>query len=470
MPNRCSITPLAGERRLPSLRCPETGLLFSIDPDPPCVLKIGDSPMKLSISPNGRRFLRPDGAPFFYLADTAWELFHLLTKDEAHYYLERRAAQKFTVIQAVILAEFDGLRRPNAEGNLPFVNEDPTRPNEAYFEHVDWVLQAGVKLGLTWGLLPTWGDKWNQAWGSGPEVFNPENARIYGEFLGKRYRTLPLIWITGGDRPIRSERDLDVIRATAEGLRAGDAGEHLITFHPGGGRTSSTDLHREEWLDFNTLQSGHTSGRFWNDRMIEHDFALLPVKPCLDSEPPYEDHPDIGRDAKLPPVYFDEEIVRLTAYQALFSGAAGHTYGCHDIWQFFDGVRPSHNRARTPWREALELPGAWQMQHLRALFESLPFETMLPVLDLVVAPARFALVDPVSGTSAVYFPNAATIRVRRDKFVNQPLVGEWFDPRTGLWSEATISEEGNATPPHAGDWVLIVRPLGVAGGCRGVES
>jgi hypothetical protein len=35
-------------------------------------------------------------------------LFHRLNREEADHYLETRAAQGFTVIQAVVLAEFDG--------------------------------------------------------------------------------------------------------------------------------------------------------------------------------------------------------------------------------------------------------------------------------------------------------------------------------------------------------------------------
>jgi hypothetical protein len=67
----------------------------------------------LRLSPNRRFIVRADGAPFFYLGDTAWELFHRLTMAEAELYLRDRAAKGFTVIQAVALAELDGLRTPN---------------------------------------------------------------------------------------------------------------------------------------------------------------------------------------------------------------------------------------------------------------------------------------------------------------------------------------------------------------------
>ena len=68
------------------------------------------------------------GRPFFYLADTAWELFHRLDRKQAIEYLDTRAAQKFTAIQAVALAELDGVTVPNAYGKLPLIDGDPTRP------------------------------------------------------------------------------------------------------------------------------------------------------------------------------------------------------------------------------------------------------------------------------------------------------------------------------------------------------
>lgn len=158
----------------------------------------------MKVSANGRFLVHDDGTPFFYLGDTAWELFHRLTLDEAERYLRDRAAKGFTVIQAVVLAEFDGLHTPNRNGDVPLIDDDPTRPNEAYFAHIDAVVDLAAGLGLYVGLLPTWGDKWNRKWGVGPEIFTPENARVFGVFIGRRYASQPIIWIMGGDRPIES--------------------------------------------------------------------------------------------------------------------------------------------------------------------------------------------------------------------------------------------------------------------------
>lgn len=76
----------------------------------------------IQVTPNGRFLQRADGAPFFYLGDTAWQLFHRLTLAESTHYLTNRAAKGFTVIQAVALAELGGLDVPNANGDLPLLD------------------------------------------------------------------------------------------------------------------------------------------------------------------------------------------------------------------------------------------------------------------------------------------------------------------------------------------------------------
>ncbi len=93
----------------------------------------------LKISKNQRYLVTQDNEPFFWLGGTAWELIHRLTKEEIDIYLTDRADKGFTVIQTVILAELDGLNTPNAYGDLPLLNSDPSKLNEKYFELVDYV-------------------------------------------------------------------------------------------------------------------------------------------------------------------------------------------------------------------------------------------------------------------------------------------------------------------------------------------
>lgn len=327
---------------------------------------------ELRVAEDQRHLETVEGKPFFLLGDTAWELFHRLTPEETRVYLDKRAAQGFNTVLAVALAEYE-FDQPNAQGEMPLENNDPARPRDAYFKHVDQVVAEAAKRGLYTGLLPTWGDKWNKKWGKGPEIFTPENATAFGEWLGKRYKDQPVIWILGGDRPIENDRHRAIQRAMAAGLEKGDGGRHLIGYHPSGEANSSTFWPDEPWLDFHMFQSGHGRVAFPNHTLNAKNLALPALKPTLDGEPNYEDHPVRGmmKDGK-PTVWFGDHDVRRAAWWSVLSGACGHVYGTHSIWQFHDlSKRKPQTDARTPWQEALDLPGAAQMGVMRRFMESI---------------------------------------------------------------------------------------------------
>ena len=398
----------------------------------------------------------------FYLGDTAWELFHRLNREEADFYLQTRAAQGFTVIQAVVLAEHE-FDCPNPYGDHPLHNNDPNQPNEAYFQHVDYIVDRAAELGLHIGMLPTWGDKWNVKWGKGPDIFTPDNAYAYGVMLGRRYRSKPILWILGGDRPVETERHARIIRSMAAGLTEGEGGTHLKTFHPMGGETSSKYFHNDDWLDFNMYQTGHARNCDCYN-LIAADYALIPVKPCMDAEPGYEDHPN---GFKVENGYLDAYDMRKAAYWDLFAGAQGHTYGCHDIWQFLNTDRfPAVTAARTPWREAIHLPGANQMQFARRLLESRPFLSRIPDQALLLSdPATGG--DHAQATRAedgayafVYLPSGKPVTVDLGRLSGRTTLAHWYDPRSGSVLPIGAFPQGQpqqfAPPAEGPDWVLTL--------------
>jgi len=417
----------------------------------------------LKVSDNRRFLVHDDGSPFFYLGDTAWELFHRLTLDEAERYLTDRASKRFTVIQAVALAEIDGLHVPNMNGDLPLIDDDPTQPNEAYFEHVDRVVELAASLGLYIGMLPTWGDKWNKKWGVGPEIFTPENARAYGTWLARRYADSPVIWIVGGDRPIESENHLLIVRGLAEGLREGDGGSHLITMHTWGPHSTSEYVHDETWLDFHTCQSGHArNSPNWN--FIEADYARTPTRPCMDAEPGYEDMAD--KIVNLDGGYLDDWDARKALYWSLFAGAHGHTYGCNPVWQMWRPGRQPLIWPRRPWYEALQLPGSSQMQHARALLLSRPYLERIPDQSLLVSDAGMgthhvqATRDSEGNYALIYLPAGDPVELDLAKLAGESLAGYWYDPRNGAARSIGVlqkRESSTFTPPQGGpDWVLVL--------------
>jgi hypothetical protein len=437
---------------------------------------------RLKVSDNHRFLVTEDGRPFFWLGDTAWELFHRLNREEAVRYLDNRARLGFTVVQAVALAELDGLNAPNPYGHKPLRENDPTRPDvkdgaeNDYWDHVDFIVQEANRRGLYLGFLPTWGDKWNKKWGVGPEIFTPANAEVYGEWLGRRYRDAAVVWILGGDRPIETDAHREIIRAMARGLRRGDGGAHLMTFHPVGGAGSAQWFHGEDWLDFNMRQNGHGAEFTGHYEKTREDYERTPVKPVLDGEPIYEDHPVSFDATKLG--HSVAADVRRPLYWDLFSGACGHTYGHHSVWQMWAPGRNPINNPLMPWFEAIEQPGAAQMQHGKQLLLSRPFLTRMPDDSIIVTDRvpthlpgagryRFVATRDRAGTYAmVYAPVGRPFTVRTDVIQGSRLKAWWFNPRTGAATaigEFPNSGQRTFRPPEPGellDWVLVLDDAG----------
>lgn len=426
----------------------------------------------LKVSENRRFLVTGDGEPFFWLGDTAWELFHKLNREEADLYLENRQKCGFNVVQAVALGEDDGIRVPNAYGRKPLkMNDagdyDATQPDAegeySYWDHVDYIVDKASSLGIYVAFLPTWGDKYvATGWGKGPFVFDGESAQCYGEWLGARYKDREnIIWVLGGDRHLATRFQFEVVCGMAEGLRAGDGGRHLMTLHPCGDASSSAQVHEEPWLDFNMIQSGHGTPTHNNPnyKKLEHDINLTPTKPTLDAEPRYEDHP-IGFNASNG--YFDDYDVRVAAYWAVFAGGFGHTYGHHSIWIMC--TDPADYFVMT-WRDAIERPGAAQMQHLKKLVLARPFLERIPDQELLAANypgANHLQATRGESYAFIYSPNGLKVQVNLGKLTGEKVVARWYCPRTGAnQSIGEFANEGirDFMPPTHGrnnDWVLVL--------------
>ena len=428
---------------------------------------------RISVARDGRSLQYENGQPFFWLGDTGWELFHRLTIEEIAQYLDNRSKKGFNVIQAVALAEFDGLRKPNRYKQLPLHNMDPRKPNGRYFGLIDTTLKMAAARNMYVGLLPTWGDKVARMWGLGPEVFDSANAYDYGLWLGKRYAaTTNIIWILGGDRPpLADSADWrPVWRSMARGIQEGTRGKAFITYHISGGQSTSRHLHQEPWLHMHMFQSGHGSGRdvpVWE--WLARDRARRPARPVIDAEPNYEDHP-VNPWPRWDSAsgYFRDYDVRKQCYRSVFAGAAGVTYGHHAVWQFWSAREEKINHADRMWPEAIDRPGAWQVGYLRKLIESRPFHNRVPDQSLIVAGQgtggdySTAFRDSSNSYLMVYLPIGKNIAVHVGVLKTDTVLVRWFNPRTAAWVD--IGPKSTApvmsfTPPAMGignDWVLVL--------------
>ena len=416
--------------------------------------------LQLRVSANGRYFVDQDGKPFFYLGDTAWLLFQRLDRQEVDEYLKDRAAKGFTVIQAYVLRGLEA-RHPDGASSLigekPLIDRDPTRPNEAFFKNVDYVINRANELGLVMGLVVS--KSWHV--NKHPErVFDAKNAYTFAKFLGQRYKDNAVLWYVGGDSPPGEDREIWM--AMVKGLKEGSGGRQLISYHGQGHTSSSNWFHKENWLDFNSIQSGHA----WATKTYEFivkDYGLSPAKPTVDMEPPYENHPT-GKTPRI-----DSHQVRKSAYWALLAGAAGHGYGALDLFYLYkDKDGPFPRNGFQEWHKALAYEGSRQVGLMRRLFELRPWYQLVPDQS-VIASGQGEGEDHIQAARAedgsfliAYLPHGRPVGIDMTKMSGKKIIAHWYGPRAGTWQEiGSFASSGTREffPPSVGDrtdWVLVL--------------
>lgn len=440
----------------------------------------------LRVSDNGRFLVQDDGTPFFYMGEDNWSLIAWTSREEVDAYLEDRASKGFNVIQTSVVGKLD---RKNHYGEYAFHTYDPSQPynsvsnkfnlsnpNDAFFEHVDYIVNKAEQLGMYVAIVPAWGSLMADP----SSQFGNYSSGNYGRYLGERYLDKPVIWILGADRnPIYGGVDYrPKFRALAQGLDEGGQGRHLMTFLPGGGSKSSTYWHNESWLDFNMNQSGHS--RFRNPDMVEllrDNTAMLPVKPTIDGENGFERIPEglsAGGHQPTDVVPEAERLntydIRIRAYWNVFAGSFGHVYGANGVYQMTKpGVADSWRwDPQLTWDQAIHYLGASQMKHLRQLMEARSFSTGMPDQDVIVSAYGtgydnvLATRDEFGSYAMVHLAKGKAITVRMDKVSGPAAKVSWYNPRNGQYSViGTFAANGTRefAPPTTGegnDWVLVL--------------
>lgn len=454
---------------------------------------------QLKVSPDNPHYIiHQDGTPFFWLADTGWEMLHRLNREEIIRYLEDRQKKGFNVIQTVVISEFIRMDKPtNYYGDSIFVNENPMKPaftkgsnpdntlEYDFWDHVDFSVQTATDRGLYIALLPSWGE-WVTPRGEKPLFNTTEETYQYGWFLGNRYRTSQnLIWVLGGDRhPDERSNGFELWRAMAEGIADGtngiskqdgkaDYSTTLMTHHSFD--SSSKWFHKDEWIDFHTWGSYHAEVN--NPKAYTAsiaDWNLPHPKPTINSEPCYEGHginyaiDDNG--------VFTSTDVRLAAYWSVFSGGAGFTYGAQPIWQFTDATRKKHSKTTfMSWQEALELPGASQIGWIKTLMLSRPMHQLLPDQSLITGGqgdcATYSCAIRGKSHAFVYIPTGNKTTIKMGIISGEKVKASWFNPRNGeitpIGEYANKGEQSFEVPGMSKelgwlrsgrgcDWVLIL--------------
>lgn len=429
---------------------------------------------QLSISENERYFLNPDGSPFYWLGDTGWALFQKLTREEVDFYFETRAQQGFSVIHAAVYNINPFVLPPlsNMYGDMAFLNNDPGQPNVTpgnnpedttaydYWDHAEYVINTAAKHGLYINLLPVFGI----AEGEGYNFLTPENAYIYGKFIGNRFKDKTnIIWCMGGDVLADNEQRKAVWNLLAKGITEAVAGSEdytqtLMTYHVRGGHSSSEYFQEAAWLDFNMLQTWDSYTKIYD--AVLADYQRKPVKPVLHGEGAYEDGPE------YPTKPINPFVIRKQVYWAMFAGGV-HTYGNSNIWNF--GTNP--NYVSQDWKQALTSEGASDLTISRSFFESIDWWTMEPAPSLISrgmgnGDTLNVAMQSSSGEKMLFYLSSKTSSITIDMDKNtasDSSQATWINPQTGKQQETGILKNDNSstfsTPEGWEDALLLIQPI-----------
>lgn len=284
-----------------------------------------------------------------------------------------------------------------------------------------------------------------------------------------------------------------VWRKLAQGIGQGATGKELkwdktskvwerilITYHPTisddpDAFSSSFYFPEEPWMAFHMLQSGHRE-YVRNYAAIGAEYHKAGHKPIWDGEPNYEDWKITVMPGEKPR-YHDAWNVRKRAYWSLMAGAFGHTYGNACVWCMTDEARKDGDVLTYTWQEALNRPGATQMQYLKRImdtrnfFASEPCQEMLGRLDNYLDIRKTCRRTPDGRYAMIYFTSGGTEPVEFSFLSGTQIEARWYNPRDGKFYNLEGKESKTAqiiinrkqreyfSTPSEGrgmDWILIL--------------
>jgi hypothetical protein len=395
----------------------------------------------VKVSENGRYFVDQNGKPVFWLGTTQWQIFREYTLEEARMILENVENKGFAFVQAMLMGVGDGTQ-PNVYGEKPWIDNDPLTPNEAYFKNVDSVIQIARENNVVFSVT-----LYHQRY---RKCITLRNARAWAKWLAQRYKDVPnIVWSM---TPEARQEFVPILRELAAGLHEADRGYHLITFKPDPAPYSSSFVHDESWLDFNSMQT-------WNGvkliyPMVTKDYNLKPVKPVLMAEGAYEAGSEYGFD--VTPLW-----IRRQAYYSYLAGGH-HTYGHNDSWR----VLPT-------WTKALDAPGAFQIGVLKKIFLGRK-EWWYLVPDQSIFASGSNTSGDVLNLAArhkdgkwvmLYLGNKTSFSIKMNKIAAGNKVNAlWVDPKAGgavsIGSFSNTGVRSFSTPDEWEDAILILETSG----------
>lgn len=411
----------------------------------------------------GHYFEYDSGEPFLWIGDTWWNW----TNRRIHFetfqkMVDNRAEKGFNVGQLFVPGNGWGRESSLLDESYSVLDADHARKVE---QMVAYANSKGITV-------------WIHGWWSRPELnkkIGAEKMKRWWRYLVHRFGAYNVVWVLAGEYNMHNNAGFDIgfWKELGELVKEEDPYQRIVSLHntppfwDGGAEapqwSTGEVLHNEPWLDYNQSQSGH--GKYANEMIpviVATEYQRQPAKPIVVTEPWYEfvEGNPTGKD------------IRLAAWGAVLSGAAGHTYGGGHVWLASVPEAPSRGGGAWPIEvgaeiESFDYEGAVSMQHLATFFKKVKWWDMKPLPELVSdSPQPFCLANP-GKEYVVYLRYGGMIHLDMGETAEGKQFNfYWYNPATGestSGKKVTGGRKVQFTAPgmypgtlEYSDWVLHV--------------
>lgn len=358
-------------------------------------------PPNIRVVPGNRYISRPDGTPFFWLADTWWYAATArMTDSILDALIKDRAVKGFTVILLVIGAppEVDPLSL-HARGHEGLAFKEDGSLNLQYFDAADRVIQKICRAGLVPCIVGSWGNHIDR--------FGVSGMKLLWKEIISRWGMLPVTYCLTGEADIALSIDTvsnskwlhflqrtiiirfasvllkKILKTSLESriakwnevavyVQSLNTENRPILVHPHKKQRARILFHNPSWLSVDSIQSGHTKGNV--EFLVQSALAAYrDACPFINLEPWYEGI--LGN--------FGASDQRYAFWMSVLSGACGHTYGAHGVWQLSDKDNFMGHWGTSDWKTAMNYPGSGQLGTSATFLSKYPWHTLTPMPKLI---------------------------------------------------------------------------------------
>jgi hypothetical protein len=356
---------------------------------------------------------------------------------------------------------------PFTSGSSP-ADYDLSNPNDAYFSKYDAAIASAASYGMVMFLNPIETGSWLITLRNNGST----KAFDYGVYVGNRYKNAPnIVWLHGNDYYCGSSSSNDVLVAQVMAGIASVDSNHLQTVEAGsstfvqGGDAHAWSNMCAAFTPYIGANLAYTWAPTYNVNLLAYNSS--PTMPVVLGEANYEFENLTGEFPGETGAY----ILRMTAYWALTSGAAGYLYGNHYVWTSL-------------WSSSgnLDSRGAAQIPYINTLFTAVQWWNLVPDQTHVIVTAGYGTYTTgnsnlynetycstawiTDGTASItYCPKHTMLTVAMNRF-SGAVTARWYDPSAGTYQTIAGSPFANtathkfAMPGNNSDgdpdWVLVL--------------